>query len=180
MTQIELVYAHPYPDRSRANRMLLDGVRDVPGLTVRSLYELYPDFDIDAETERARIAAADVLVWQHPTYWYSVPALLKHWFDKVLTRGFAYGESGTALHGKRCLWVTTTGGNIASYRPGGMHEHPFHVFVPPIEQTARFCGMQWEEPLILHASHTITDEAVRDASRRFRDKLVRLGADLAA
>ena len=43
------------------------------------------------------------IVLQHPLYWYSVPGLLKHWFDKVLARGFAYGAGGRELVGKR--WV---------------------------------------------------------------------------
>ena len=52
-----VLYAHPYPDRSRANRALvasLDGLADVQ---VRSLYDLYPDFTIDVAAEQARLAA---------------------------------------------------------------------------------------------------------------------------
>ena len=41
------------------------------------------------------LGAARLVVWQHPLYWYGVPALLKHWFDKVLAYGWAYGEGGT-------------------------------------------------------------------------------------
>ena len=60
-----------------------------------------------------------LVVWMHPVYWYSVPALLKHWFDKVLALGWAYGEGGTALRGKHCLWVPTTGGDEDDVRAGG-------------------------------------------------------------
>ena len=106
---ITVVYAHPYPSRSRACAALLSGVADVDGLEVRSLYELYPDFDIAPLAERAALERARLVVWLHPLYWYTAPALLKHWFDQVLVRGWAYGQGGTALHGKDCLWVTTTG-----------------------------------------------------------------------
>lgn len=84
-----ILYAHPYPDRSRANRALLNAVRDLPGLEIRALYNLHPDFGIDAEAEQAALARARIIVWQHPVYWYSMPGLLKHYFDKVLVRGFA-------------------------------------------------------------------------------------------
>ena len=57
----------------------------------------------------------------HPVFWYRVPALLKHWFDKVLAYGWAYGEGGTALHGKHCLWVPTTGGDERDFAPSGIH-----------------------------------------------------------
>ncbi|WP_225875317.1 NAD(P)H-dependent oxidoreductase [[Limnothrix rosea] IAM M-220] len=42
----------------------------------------------------------NIVVWQHPFFWYSAPAMLKKWPDLVLEYGFAYGHEGTALHGK--------------------------------------------------------------------------------
>jgi glutathione-regulated potassium-efflux system ancillary protein KefF len=176
---IALVYAHPYPNRSRANRLLIDAVRDLPGLDVRSLYDLYPDFGIDIEREQEALARADLIIWQHPLYWYSVPGLLKHWFDKVLAHGWAYGDGGTALEGKTCLWVTTSGGDEAAFLPGGMHGHVFSAFVPPVEQTARFCGMHWEVPVIVHGAHRISDRALAEQARSYRERLVTLSAALA-
>ena len=64
-------------------------------------------FDVPAEQSALR--AAERVVWQCPLYWYSVPALLSLWFEKVLAHGWAYGSGGDALKGKRALWVTTTG-----------------------------------------------------------------------
>ena len=48
---IHIIYAHPYPRRSRASRRLLDAVRDLPGVSIHSLYERYPEFDIDVPAE---------------------------------------------------------------------------------------------------------------------------------
>jgi len=155
-----VIHAHPYLSRSRANRALADALRAAPGLELRALYDLYPDFDIDVDAEQRALAQARLVVWMHPIYWYSVPALMKHWFDKVLAYGWAYGEGGTALAGKHCLWVPTTGGNEEAYTPTGMHAHPFASFVPALEQTARFCGMQWEPPHVLHGAGTIDERAL--------------------
>ena len=152
-----VIHAHPYPGRSRANRVLADALRGTPKLDLRCLYDLYPDFDIDVEAEQHALAQAHLVVWMHPIYWYTVPGLMKHWFDKVLAHGWAYGEGGTALEGKHCLWVPTTGGDENAYTPGGMHAHPFASFMPVVEQTARFCGMRWEPPLVVHGAHVITD-----------------------
>jgi glutathione-regulated potassium-efflux system ancillary protein KefF len=173
-----LVFAHPYPDRSRANQALLTAVRGLSGLEVRSLYDLYPGFDIDVPAEQAALTRAKGVIWQHPTYWYAPPGLLKHWFDKVLSRGWAYGEGGDALRGKRCLWVTTTGGEPESYGPGGMHRLSFSSYVPPIEQTARFCQMSWEPPLILHGSHRVSDDDLLEAGREYRARLEQLARDI--
>jgi glutathione-regulated potassium-efflux system ancillary protein KefF len=170
-----LVYAHPYPERSLANRTLLRRARDVKGVTVRSLYEEYPDFDLDVSREQTALSQAELVIWQHPMYWYSVPGLLKHWFDKVLVRGWAYGDGGNALRGKRCLWVATTGGDESAYSAQGMHERPFAEFTPVIEQTARFCGMSWLEPFVVHGAPRRTKpelEALADAYQKRLEQLV--------
>ncbi|MBI4952282.1 MAG: NAD(P)H-dependent oxidoreductase [Myxococcales bacterium] len=171
-----LVYAHPYPDRSRANRALLEAVRDLPGLDVRPLFDLYPDYDLDVAAEQRALVAAHTVVWQHPLHWYSVPGLLKLWFDQVLARGFAYG-GGRALAGKRCLWVVTTGGELDAYGPSGMHGHPFAEFEPPIRQTARFCGMEWLEPIVVHGAHHVSDTELARTGERYRARLAALEAE---
>jgi glutathione-regulated potassium-efflux system ancillary protein KefF len=170
-----LIYAHPYPARSRAGRALLEAVADLPGLEVRSLYALYPDFDIDSRAEQAALERAGLVIWQAPFYWYGVPALLSAWFERVLAHGWAYGEGGVALRGKSALWVTTTGAPASEYQAGGIHGHPFDAFVPAIAQTARFCGMRWlDPPVVVHGAHRISAEALRATAGHYRRRLERL------
>jgi glutathione-regulated potassium-efflux system ancillary protein KefF len=169
---ILVIYAHPYPRRSRASRHLLEAILDLPGLAVHSIYERYPDFDIDIPGEQAALNRAQLVVWLHPLYWYSPPGLMKHWFDKVLAYGWAYGPNGHALRGKHCLWAPTTGGDEHAYSTTGMHEHPFNSFVLPIEETARFCGMHWEPPHIVHGAHIIGNEVLDAQAQAFRQRLL--------
>lgn len=169
---ILLIHAHPYPAHSRACKALLDAAREVPGIRVRSLYDLYPDFDIDTPAEQAELREASLIVWLHPIYWYSVPALLKHWFEKVLVHGWAYGPGGTALQGKRVLWVPTTGGDELAYSAAGRHEQPFANFVAPIEETVRYCGMVWEAPFVVHGAHMISSEALAARAQAFKQTLL--------
>ena len=52
-----------------------------------------------------------------------------------------------------------------------MHGHPFDAFVPAVSQTARFCGMRWVPPFVVHGSHRIGEEELRtrrDKSGRTR------------
>ena len=86
MARIALIYAHPYPNRSRAGRTLLASVSNLEGVRVRSLYERYPDFSIDVGAEQDLLREAELLVWQHPIYWYGPPPLMSLWFEKVLAR----------------------------------------------------------------------------------------------
>lgn len=169
-----VLYAHPYPHRSRAGRALLAGVRDLPFVSVRALYSLYPDLAIDVDAEKQALLAANVIVWQAPFYWYGAPAILHLWFEKVLEQGWAYGDGGDALRGKRVLWVATTGGVAASYAPGEMHGHPFSEFVPAFQQTAVFCGMEWEPPIIVHGAHRIDDVELARVTTLYRERLVSL------
>ncbi|MBK8169829.1 MAG: glutathione-regulated potassium-efflux system oxidoreductase KefF [Sandaracinaceae bacterium] len=174
---IDLVFAHPYPKRSRANRILLNAVRDISNLDVRSLYDIYPDFGIDVESEQAALLSAKLVVWQHPLYWYTAPGLMKHWFDKVLARGWAYGEGGSALHGKLCQWVVTTGGDQEAYSATGMHAFNFESFVPVMRQTAEFCGMKWLEPIVVHNAHRVSDKELHAVGRDYRKKLISLATE---
>lgn len=173
---ILVVYSHPYPSRSRASRRLAEAVRDLPGLAMHSLYDRYPDFDIDIAAEQAAIAQAKLIVWLHPIYWYSPPGLFKLWLDKVFAYGWAYGPNGVMLRGKHCLWVPTTGGEVETYSAAGIHEQPFHHFAAPLAETARFCGMHWQPPMPLHGAHSLSDAALDEAAQQLRTHLIAFSA----
>ena len=64
------------------------------GVTFHDLYELYPDFDVQVEQEQELLISHDMIILQHPFYWYSCPPLLKQWIDLVLEHGWAYGKEG--------------------------------------------------------------------------------------
>jgi glutathione-regulated potassium-efflux system ancillary protein KefF len=168
---VALIYAHPYAERSLANAELLKAIDDLHFIDRRSLYDLYPDSDIDADTERKRLAKVDLVVLQHPVYWYSMPSLLKQWIDEVFSLGWAYGQDGRALHGKQMLWVVTTGADERAYAPDGPHGHPFEVFTQPMRQTALFCGMEWLEPIIVHDAHADQNH-VAACGARYRERLM--------
>ena len=120
---------------------------------MRDLYALYPDYLIDVAAEQAALAAARLVVWQHPIHWYGMPPLMKLWLDEVLAFGWAYGPGGTALRGKDLWLVATTGGAEDSYRPDSYNRYFFDAFLPPYEQTAALCGMRFLPPLLLHGAH---------------------------
>jgi glutathione-regulated potassium-efflux system ancillary protein KefF len=168
---VVVIHAHPYPRRSRAGRALLRALEGIAGLDVRSLYDRYPDFAIDVLAEQGALREATAIVWQTPFYWYGVPSLLSHWFEKVLEHGFAHGPGGDALCGKKLLWATTTGTPKTAYEAAAMHRHPFAEFLPPIEQTARFCGLEWQPPLVIHSAHDIADVELTEHAREYRRRV---------
>jgi len=94
--KVLLLYAHPESQDSVANRVLLKPATQLSNVTVHDLYAHYPDFFIDIPYEQELLRQHDVIVFQHPLYTYSCPALLKEWLDRVLSRGFSSGVGGTS------------------------------------------------------------------------------------
>lgn len=164
MIRTLVIHAHPRPNQSLVVRSLQEAFDADEHTEIRALYTLYPDFDIHISAEQQALVRADLVVWLAPVYWYSVPALLKHWFEQVLTQGWAFGGGGDALRGKAAWWVASAGGSMGDYAPGGVHQRSFADFVAPIEQTARFCGMRWLPPHIEYGGHSHNPEQLRRSS----------------
>jgi glutathione-regulated potassium-efflux system ancillary protein KefG len=142
---------HPNIKESRGNRIIFDAIKDIKSITKNNLYQKYPNGVIDSKHEQELLTSHDLIVFQHPFYWYSSPALMKEWQDKVLEAGFAYPPKlGKALHGKHWLSVITTGGPDWSYRSGGYNNFTMSELLRPFQQTAYLCGMKWVSPFIIH------------------------------
>lgn len=162
--RVLILFAHPALEKSRINRQLIDKALNFPNITVHDLYETYPDFDIDVDYEQKLAEAHDVILLQHPFYWYSTPALVKQWLDLVLEHGWAYGSAGDALKGKYFLNVVTCGGTKNVYRSEGFNRFSVRDFLRPLEQTARLCKMTFLPPFITYGSHRLDAEDIRKAA----------------
>lgn len=160
---ILILFAHPSLDRSEVNLPLAEISAQLDGVTLVDLYAEYPDFIIDIDREQARLREHDVIIFMHPLYWYSTPAILKEWQDLVLEHGFAYGSDGTALHGKIFFNAVTAGGADSAYQEGGYNNFTLRQLLHPLEQTARLCGMTYLPPFALFSSRTAVEEKRVDA-----------------
>lgn len=168
-----VLFAHPSYEKSRVHHHLTGAARRVPGVTFHDLYEAYPDHDIHVKHEQSLLAAHEVVVFQHPFYWYSVPPLLKQWMDLVLEHGWAYGRQGTALRGKTWQVAMTAGGGEAAYQTTGFNRHTFAEFLRPVEATARLCGMAWADPWVVAGTHAMTSDGMQAAAADYAALLTR-------
>lgn len=83
----------------------------------------------DIRAEQEKLLWADVVLLHFPLWWYSMPAILKGWVDRVFTCGFAYGAGAKALprygagvlSGKRAMVVVSIGGREPSYSERGIN-----------------------------------------------------------
>lgn len=153
-----VLFAHPSIGRSEVNAPMARAAAGIDGVTLVDLYAEYPTFHIDVDREQERLLAHDVIVFLHPLYWYSTPAILKEWQDLVLEHGFAYGSGGDRLHGKIFFDATTAGGLEAAYRADGYNHFSISDLLQPLEQTATLCGMTWLPPFALFGSRQAVEE----------------------
>ena len=156
--RILVLFAHPSLERSEVNRPLVEATSRLEGITLVDLYAEYPGFDIDVDREQQRLVDHDVICFLHPLYWYSTPSILKEWQDLVLEHGFAYGTTGTALHGKIFFNAITAGGAEAAYRAEGYNHFTIRELLHPLEQTALLCGMTYLPPYALFSARTAVEE----------------------
>lgn len=167
LPRILLIYTHPSPDTSVANKAMLRQVQDLPHVTFHDLYAHYPDFFINVKHEHELLKAHDIIVFQHPLYMYSCPALLKEWLDRVLGKGFAFGK-GAALKGKYWRSVITAGGAKKAFGATGYNRYPLEEILQPFELTAALCQMHWMEPMVLYWARHVSVETLQEHASRYR------------
>ena len=122
----------------------------------RRAYHAPPVVPPDIEALQARLKAADHLVLVFPTWWFSLPAMLKGWFDRVWSPGFAY-EHGTPIRPKltqlKSVTVVTTLGS-----PWWIDRLVMHQPVRKVLKTALIgaCAPQARFRLLaLHAAESV-------------------------
>ncbi|OYQ38048.1 NAD(P)H oxidoreductase [Flavobacterium cyanobacteriorum] len=156
--KILIIFAHPLFEKSNAHKALVSAIPDSANITFHDLYQEYPEFDIDIKREQELLNNHNIIIWQHPMYWYSCPPLLKQWIDIVLEHGWAYGKEGFALKGKLLLQAITTGGRKESYSASGRNMFTIPQLLEPFSQTARVCNMIYLPPFVVHGTHFMENE----------------------
>jgi glutathione-regulated potassium-efflux system ancillary protein KefG len=159
MKRVLIHFAHPARSKSKINRALLSAVEGLDEVTINDLYTRYPDFLIDVEREQRLCEEHDVIIFQHPFYWYSTPAIIKEWLDLVLEHGWAYGSQAKGLEGKLFFQAITAGGDDRTYQKDGYNEFTLGELTSPFRATAKLCRMTWLPPFAVLGIHRGLPEA---------------------
>jgi glutathione-regulated potassium-efflux system ancillary protein KefG len=177
MSRILILFAHPALERSRVQSRLVVHVKHLEGITFHDLYEAYPDFDIDVEREKQLLLDHDIIVWQHPFFWYSAPAIIKQWLDLVLEHGWAYGSKGKMLTGKRVFNAISTGGPLQTYSKTGRNRFTVRELLVPFEQTAVLCNMTYLPPFAVQGTHRLEPGDIELRAVQYEQLLVAMRND---
>lgn len=153
MRKVLIQFAHPARSRSKINKTLRASVENLEGVTINDLYATYPDFLIDKKREQQLCESHDVIIFQHPFYWYSTPSIMKEWMDLVLEHGWAFGKDAKGLEGKIFFQALTAGGDDSTYRKDGFNEFTIGELTSPYRATAKLCKMDWLPPFAVLGIH---------------------------
>lgn len=165
--RIAILVFHPVLHKSRVNRALMEAADGIDGIKCRLMYDLYPDFQIDIREEQEVLVQHDIIIWQHPLYWYSSPSLLKEWIDLVLEHGFAYGREGRALENKKVMSAISTGGRKHTYGSDGGLKYSIPQLLAPFEQTVSLCRMKYLPPFVTHGTHLLDEAHIGKAAQDY-------------
>ena len=118
----------------------------------------------DIQREQQRVERADMLVFVFPVYWWSVPGLLKGWFDRVLTLNWAYkvAEDGRIVGNLRDVpvrLIATAGSDL-----NGFDKHGYSTAIQTqiVEGIFGFCGLKNVKLDILYQADTAMPEQVEE------------------
>ena len=119
--------------------------------------------DIAAEVEKVK--AADLIIFSFPLHWFSVPAILKGWIDRVFVSGLTYGgkrfyDQG-GLKGKKALLSFTLGGREHMFGDTAIHGEIETMLRPLLRGTLYYVGMDVLPPFIGYHIPYI-DQAARE------------------
>ena len=136
----------------------------------------------DVLAEQERIDRADHLVLVFPMYWWSMPALLKGWIDRVFVGGWAYditADSGFVKKLDRLTvhLVSLAGDDADSFERHGVYD----AFRTQIERgIVEYCGSTVGSTTFLHETDTRSRDELaaeaRDLGERIAAQVVRLAA----
>ena len=159
--KVLIVFTHPNPNSF--NHALLDSIfngLEEAGheIKIKDLYQENFDPILKAEDlaqlhqgitpeniakEQAQLLWADSLIFIYPLWWFDRPAMLKGWFDIVLTNGLAFEYSSEGVKGllkhKKALVIITAGGSKQYFIDNDALQL---IHRPVTDGTLSFCGIE--------------------------------------
>jgi len=132
----------------------------------------------ELKAEMDKLVWADLVIFQFPLWWFSLPAILKGWVDRVFAMGFSYGREQRyatgVFRGKRGMLAMTTGGPPSSYVAGGNHGDLHQLLLPIQHGMFAFVGMDVLPPFVAYGAARVSPEERAAYLEAFRERLLTL------
>jgi NAD(P)H dehydrogenase (quinone) len=138
-------------------------------------------FARDIQGEIDRLFAADLLILQFPMWWFSMPAIMKGWIDRVFAFGITYDFGRTwdkgVMKGRRAMLSFTTGAPPGVFMPDGRSGDMERVLWPIHGGVLALCGYEVLPPFAGYAVPWIGDEGRQQVLEDYRQRLLNIDSD---
>lgn len=129
----------------------------------------------DIQSELDKLLWADMVIFNFPIYWFSMPAILKGWFDRVFVSGAVYGgmrfyDQG-GLVGKKAMLSITIGGKPHMLIEGGVHGPLEDMLRPILRGTLAYSGFSVLPPFVGYHVPYIAPEERTAILEEYRQRL---------
>ncbi len=161
---------------------LAPGERLIPVAASKYAFESNTLTD-DVKGEIEKLLWADVLILQFPLWWFSMPAILKGWVERVFAYGFAYGVGehsdrrwgdrygeGT-LAGKRAMLIVTAGGWAEHYGPRGVNGPMEDLLFPINHGILYYPGYDVLPPFVVYRVDRLDEAAFEPLAESLRERM---------
>ncbi len=137
----------------------------------------------DVQAEIDKLLWADTLILQFPLWWFTMPAILKGWVDRVYAFGFAYGVGeqsdkrwgdrygeGT-LVGKRAMLIVTAGGWQPHYGPRGVNGPIDDLLFPINHGILYYPGYTVLPPFVTYSADRVDEARFAATAESLRERM---------
>lgn len=140
----------------------------------------------DVEEEQRKLLAADAVILLFPLWWFSMPAIMKGWVERVWAFGLAYGYQGAGnafrygeggFAGKRALLAVSVGGPEEDYSPRGINGPLEQLLFPITHGTLFFPGMQVLPTFAAYGTARVDAKRMGHVTAAWRSRVARLFED---
>lgn len=137
----------------------------------------------DITAEQAKLGWADMVILQFPLWWYSMPAILKGWVDRVYAYGFAYGVGEHSdnhwgdrfgegmMLGKKAMLIVTVGGWESHYSARGINGPINDILFPIQHGILYYPGFEVLPPFVVYKTHKIDATKYKELCAQLVERL---------
>jgi NAD(P)H dehydrogenase (quinone) len=133
-------------------------------------------FAADIDSEQQKVEWCDLMIWQFPLWWFSVPGILKGWVDRVFAMGRFYGQGRIyeqgMFSGKKALLSLTTGGPEEDYLNEGLQGDIHNILKPIHRGVLQFTGFSVLRPQIVYGPARQSSDLRGQELNQWRNRLI--------
>lgn len=158
-----VVVSHPNHQQSRVTKALVQAASEVENVEIRHIDELYgTDFSkIDVAAEQKAHEEADRIVYLFPIHWFNLTPMLKAYMNAVWAYNWSFGPEGYALADKELQVIAPAGAAAETYTHQGLVQRTPEEVLSPLEASAYYCSMKYNQPIMFNSSNAVDDEGLK-------------------